>query len=194
MFSIYLQLGFEHISDWQGYDHILFIVVLCAIYKVEQWKQILILVTAFTIGHSLTLALSSLEVIQVNMEWVEFLIPVTILITALLNIINVRNIRHPMPSSSINWNYGLALFVGLIHGLGFSNFFKALEGQEELISKLLAFNIGLELGQLMIVLGVMLVAYLVLNVLKIQQKIWTLFISGATGSIALYLAIERWIF
>ena len=84
-FFIYLGLGFDHITDPGGYDHILFVIALCAIYTLRQWKQVLVLVTAFTIGHSITLALATLKLINYDTKVIELLIPVTILITAVSN-------------------------------------------------------------------------------------------------------------
>ena len=145
-FQAYLQLGFQHISDLTAYDHILFIVALCAIYQVQQWRHILILVTAFTLGHSITLALSTLDIIIVPTELIEFLIPVTIFLTAIFNVLRKEGELTPI---NMRLNYVLALFFGLIHGMGFSNYLKTLLGMEESIwQPLLAFNIGLELGQL----------------------------------------------
>ena len=86
-FDFYIQLGFEHISDFAGYDHMLFLVALCAIYRIQQWKSILVLVTAFTIGHSITLVLSSLDIVTIPSNIIEFLIPVTIFLTAINNIV-----------------------------------------------------------------------------------------------------------
>ncbi|MEM9887496.1 MAG: HupE/UreJ family protein [Bacteroidota bacterium] len=184
-FQTYLQLGFEHILDLEGYDHILFIVALCAIYKVEQWKKILVLVTAFTIGHSITLALAALDIVRFSPSIIEFLIPVTILLTALYNVFKTNHNQH-----KAIFNYLLALLFGLIHGLGFSNFFKALLGQEESIVKpLFAFNIGVELGQLIIVGIIMFVAFLVMNVFRAKQRDWVIFISGAAAGIALTLIL-----
>lgn len=187
MFRIYLQLGFEHILDLSGYDHILFIVALCAVYRWTQWRQILILVTAFTIGHSVTLALSALNIVLFPAEVIEFLIPLTILITALFNIWEDNEVEN----RRIRWNYLLALFFGLIHGLGFSNYFKALLGREEnIIQPLLAFNIGVELGQLIIVLATMILSIGFSKTLLPKHRDWTLFISGAAAGIALILTIE----
>ena len=186
MFSVYLQLGFEHILDLKAYDHILFIIALCAIYRVAEWRKILILVTAFTIGHSLTLALSALRIVNLPADLIEFLIPLTILITALYNVL-----RKAEASQRVLWNYFLALFFGLIHGLGFSNYFRALLGQEEnIIGPLFAFNVGVELGQLLIVAIIMAVSFVVMNVFKAKQRDWTLFISGAAAGVAFILMLE----
>ena len=107
--SFYIKLGFDHISDFAGYDHMLFLVALCAIYRIQQWKSILILVTAFTIGHSVTLVLSSLDILIIQSNIIEFLIPVTIFLTALNNVI----VSNSTEKSKMNKNYVMALFFGL---------------------------------------------------------------------------------
>ncbi|MEM0995072.1 MAG: HupE/UreJ family protein [Bacteroidota bacterium] len=184
-FQLYFQLGFEHILDLEGYDHILFIVALCAIYKVAQWKNILLLVTAFTIGHSVSLTLASLKIMQFSAEVVEFLIPLTILLTALYNVFKAKQDQQ---RSLMNSFY--ALCFGLIHGLGFSNYLSMLIGmEEEVLNPLLAFSIGVELGLIVIVLVVMLVGFLVMNVFGAKQRDWILFISGAAAGIALILIL-----
>ena len=122
-FKLYFGLGVDHILDIAGYDHILFVVALCAIYATQDWKKILILVTAFTIGHSITLALSTLNILNFRTDIIEFLIPVTIFITAFSNIVRKQNSMRP---GYLNLNYFFGLFFGLIHGLGFSNYLKSL--------------------------------------------------------------------
>jgi hypothetical protein len=185
MFSTYLDLGFDHILDLNGYDHILFVVVLCAIYKVSEWKKILVLVTAFTIGHSVTLAMSALDVVNFKAEIIEFLIPLTILLTALYNVFKKDKEQR------ISVNYLMALFFGFIHGLGFSNYFKALLGKEEsVVTPLLAFNIGVELGQLIIVCISMFIGFIVMNIFKVKQREWIIFVSGAAAGIAYILLME----
>ena len=158
-FLIYLQLGFEHISDFEGYDHMLFIVTLCAFYAWRSWKKIFILVTAFTIGHSITLALAAFNVLNIPQQLVETAIPITIFITA---IHNVWLGGEGNSDRAVNTNYLIALFFGFIHGMGFSNFFRALTGGESIVLELFAFNVGLEIGQLMIV-AVFFAAYFVLD-------------------------------
>ena len=122
-FRFYLKLGFDHISNLNGYDHILFLVVLCAVYRIQQWKKILILVTAFTIGHSVTLALVSFDLFNIPSSIIKFLIPATIFITAINNVIG-SNLKEK--TLNMSKNYFMALFFGLIHGMDFSNYFKAL--------------------------------------------------------------------
>jgi hypothetical protein len=189
IFQLYLELGFQHIADLKGYDHILFILTLCGIYLLSQWKNVVILVTAFTIGHSITLALATLDIVRVSTAWVEFLIPLTILITAL------GNIFHKGVSFSKRlhiFKYGLALFFGLIHGLGFSNYLRELLGMEDnLVMPLLAFNIGLELGQILILIIILLIAQTFISVFSTSRREWNLVISGASLGISLILMLER---
>src|SRR5690606_17303442 len=127
-FWLYFDLGLNHILDTNGYDHILFVLALCSVYVPRDWRKILILVTAFTIGHSVTLALSSLKIVLINTSWIEFLIPVTIFITALVNLFKRR---LPYQTQKVQVNYLFALFFGLIHGFGFSNYLRSLLGRSE---------------------------------------------------------------
>jgi hypothetical protein len=188
MFKLYLELGLEHIADLEGYDHILFVAMLCAVYSFKEWKQVLILVTAFTTGHSLTLALATLNVVRVSMTWVEFLIPVTIFITAVGNMV----VGKP-GNASAKVKYTLALFFGLIHGLGFSNYLRSLLGtRDSIVMPLLAFNIGVESGQILIVMCILTITALLLHVFKVKQRDWILVLAGAGAGIALTLMLDRW--
>lgn len=184
-FELYFRLGLNHILDLAGFDHILFVVVLCSLYSITDWKRIIILVTAFTIGHSVTLALATFQVITIDSGLVEFLIPVTIGITASGNILN-----HKV-SKGVQLNYFFALFFGLIHGLGFSNYLRALLGKEvSLLNPLFAFNIGLEAGQLLIVLLFLLLSLIPLRIFKVNQKQWTVVISAIILGMAIMMMIE----
>jgi hypothetical protein len=189
LFLMYLEEGFKHIADLSGIDHILFIVALSIRYQFADWKKLLILVTAFTIGHSLTLALSVLNLITVSTKWIEFLIPVTIVITALSNIMVTKFVfksRFPMI-------YFMASFFGLIHGLGFSNYLKGMLGRgESVLGPLLAFNVGLELGQLAIVLAILLISFIFVQLFKWSRREVLLFVSGGVFAVALQMALERY--
>ncbi|MEM9831993.1 MAG: HupE/UreJ family protein [Bacteroidota bacterium] len=187
-FSLYFNLGLTHILDIQGYDHILFVVALCSLYMLRDWRKVLILVTAFTIGHSVTLALATFNLIQVNAPLIEFLIPVTIFITAVSNILRGQKNTSP---SRVQLNYAYALFFGLIHGMGFSNYLRSLLGREEdLTVPLLAFNLGLELGQIVIVAIVLVAASIVVTILSVARRDWKLVISSAVAGIALILMMD----
>jgi len=186
-FSLYFELGWQHILDWQGYDHILFVTALCGIYLLNDWKKVLILVTAFTVGHSVTLALSVLNLIVVPTNWIEFLIPVTIVITSFYNIVKKRTFKQ-----NFNPTYIMALAFGLIHGLGFSNYLKSLLGTgNNVVAELFAFNVGLEFGQIIIVFWVLLLSFLLVQIIKVQKREWNLFLSSAIFGIAVIMAIER---
>lgn len=189
LFSTYFSLGLHHIADPKAYDHIVFIIALCAIYRLSEWKKVAILVTAFTIGHSITLALAALKIVTPQYEIVEMLIPITIAITAIYNVTKKENKDDlSIFSKNIAWNYLFALLFGLIHGLGFSNYFRELLGNEaNILQPLLAFNLGIEGGQLLIVAFILITSYLFLDVLKVSQRAWTLFISGAAFGIAVTL-------
>ncbi|NPA44871.1 MAG: HupE/UreJ family protein [Chlorobi bacterium] len=189
MFSLYLQLGFEHITDFNGYDHILFLIALATVYMLKDWKKVLVLITAFTIGHSITLALSTLNYIKIPTDLIEFLIPVTIFISALSDLF-FNKIKNKKGVHKLK--YVLAMFFGLIHGLGFSNYLRSLLGGEEnILSPLFAFNIGLEIGQIaIIIIYLSLLAVLVL-VLKLSQKYIILITSSVIILISIFLMIDR---
>ena len=162
-------------------------MALCLPYCLKDWKQVLALITAFTIGHSVTLALSVFNKILVPSTWIEFLIPVTIMITAIGN----EKQTNPQPKK-IQLRYISALIFGLIHGMGFSNYLKSMMGKSEnIITQLLAFNIGLELGQLLIVLAVLIVSFIFVRLLNMKQREWTVFISGGIFGISFIMALER---
>ena len=188
-FPFYLQLGFDHISNLAGYDHILFLIALCAVYRIEQWRKILVLVTAFTIGHSVTLALASTGAVVIPSSIIKFLIPTTIFITAIHNVVS----KHATNGSSkMGRNYVMALFFGFIHGMDFSNYFRALlMGDSSILIPLLGFNIGIELGQLLVVLVIVGIAFLFLNVIGIKHREWNLFISGAAAGMSLLSMLEN---
>ncbi len=185
---LYLRLGFKHIIDLGGVDHILFVLVLTLRYVWTDWKKILILVTAFTIGHSLTLALSTLSLLDIPVNWIEFLIPVTILITAVSNFW-VHDFEFKQRFSA---HYGLALFFGLIHGLGFSNYLKSLLGKEDsLLGPLFSFNLGLEIGQILIVLVILALSYGLTAQLKIPRKMYMRYGSILAICLSLRMIIDR---
>jgi len=187
-FGLYFSIGRQHIADLNGLDHILFVTALCVRYVFADWKKLLFLVTAFTIGHSITLALSVLNIIHLSTRWIEFLIPVTIIITAISNLF-VKKFTYKEKYPAI---YFMALFFGLIHGLGFSNYLKSLLGRgHTVVVQLLAFNIGLEVGQLLIVVAILILTFVCLNVLKINRREYILFLSGGIFGIALNMAMNR---
>lgn len=194
-FSIYLQLGFDHITDLNGYDHILFVVALCAIYRLQDWRKVLILVTAFTLGHSITLALATLRLIEYSTDLIEFLIPITILLTAVANFFHKSSESILQKEKGSQIRYPMAMAFGLIHGMGFSNYLRSLLGREEsIVSPLFAFNVGLEIGQILIVLAVLGLAFVFVDLLKVRKRDWVLAVSGVVIGVALTLIKDKWIF
>lgn len=186
-FLLYLELGKDHILDLAGFDHILFVVALCAIYTTRDWKGILFLVTAFTLGHSITLALSTFSIIIINAELVEFMIPATILFTALSNLF-----KKDLLQNKVNWiQYSLGLFFGLIHGLGFSNYLKELLGVDTgIVLQLFAFNLGLEFGQLIIVGLFFVMTFIMTELFSLARRDWRIIISSIIAGMSFMLLID----
>lgn len=186
--AFYFKTGWHHIISWNALDHILFIVALSAIYLSQNWKQVLVLVTAFTIGHSLTLALSVYDIIRINEKWVELLIACTIVATGVFNFM-VKNFKP----RSLRINYFLALFFGLIHGMGFANTIRFMLAKDQHIAlPLVSFNIGLEAGQIVVVAFILSISFLLVNKLKLNRKWWVWALSGIAILIALNMVIDRW--
>ena len=186
-FIFYFQLGWEHIISRDALDHQLFIAALCAIYTLKDWKQVLILVTAFTIGHSLTLALSVMDIIRIPSGWIEFLIPCTIVITAFSNLFQKK-----FTPRSIRINYFLALFFGLIHGLGFANSIRSMLASDQGLGMgLFGFNVGLEIGQIVVVALILLVTRVVLGFFRVDRREWVIFLSAAVFALSLMMVLER---
>lgn len=174
-FNLFFGIGIEHILNTGALDHILFIMVLCAVYLIADWKKLLVLITAFTIGHSLTIALSVYDVVRFNSSWVEFLIPLTIVLTALYNLAIAKK---TVPQGKLQLNYFIALFFGLVHGMGFANNIRfMLAESQQILLPLLGFNIGLELGQIIVVSILLLLGYFAVKIIRLQRNYWAMGLS-----------------
>ena len=185
--KFYFELGWEHITEWGALDHQLFILALAALYLFKDWKKVAILVTAFTIGHSITLALSVLDIFKLNDTLVEFLIPCTIVVTAAANIFIKEDAKAP-----IQINYFLALLFGFIHGMGFANAIRFMLVKDESLGLgLFGFNLGLEVGQLLVVAIILLVAELVVSIFHVKRRNWILVISASVISVAFMMIYDR---
>jgi hypothetical protein len=186
-FGFYFGIGWEHIISPDALDHILFIIALAAIYTAQEWKHVLILVTAFTIGHSLTLFLSVTDVVRFPDVWVEFLIPLTIVITAFSNFFH-----KSYNDKAVRLNYYFALFFGFIHGMGFANTIRFMLSEEQnLGTSLLAFNLGLEAGQIVVVAALMFLCWLFIDRFRLVRRWWVLTLSGFVLVYAMIMTIER---
>ncbi len=187
-FNLYLQTGMRHILSWDALDHLLFILALVSIYTLSQWRQLLVLVTAFTIGHSLTLALSVLDILRINDKLVEVLIPCTIIGTAIFNLTQI-NIEH----KKIRLNYFLALGFGLIHGMGFANTIRFMLAKDQnILLPLFSFNLGLELAQIIVVSLILMSMFIVLNLFKFRRAYWISSISFLAILVSARMIAERW--
>lgn len=188
-FWLYFNLGLQHVLDWKAYDHVLFLTVLVAAYSFNEWKKILWLVTIFTLGHTLSLALSTFEVVIVRSDLVEFLIPLTILLTAIYNLAHAGKKSR---TKKIQVLYFATLFFGLIHGLGFSTYFKMISGNaSNKALPLLEFALGIEAAQIIVIIVVLLISFLVQFIFKFSQRDWILVISSIVIGFTIPMLIEN---
>jgi hypothetical protein len=189
-FTLYFNIGIGHILNWEALDHILFVAALCLRYLVKDWKKVVVLVTAFTIGHSITLALSALGLVHIATRWIEFLIPLTIVATAINNLAQkTSQLEHP---SRLPVIYFFALFFGLIHGLAFASSLLSLVGKEGILVPLLAFNLGIETAQLLVVAIILVISFIFVQLLKIRRVWWVWSVSALVLLASLQMAYERW--
>jgi hypothetical protein len=189
-FKLYFDIGLGHILTWEAMDHILFVAALCLRYLMKDWRKVVILVTAFTIGHSITLALSAIGLVHFATRWIEFLIPLTIVATAINNLVQrPGQVEHP---SRLPVIYFFALFFGLIHGLAFANSLLSLVGKEGIVVPLLAFNLGIEAAQLLVVAIILLISFIFVQLMKVRRVWWIRGISALVLLASLKMAFERW--
>lgn len=189
-FTMYFNEGWSHIISTDALDHQLFIIAMAALFMLKDWKKVLIIVTAFTIGHSLTLALSVYDVVRFDSGWVEFLIPCTIVLTALNNFRFLK--ENSIQQQNIIFNYVMALLFGLVHGMGFANSIRMMLASDQKIAvPLLSFNLGLEAGQIVLILILLSVGYLLIDKLKLKRTYWIIILSSITFGFSLKMALER---
>lgn len=189
-FWLYFNLGLHHVLDWKAYDHILFLIVLCAAYSFSSWKRLLILVTLFTIGHTLSLLLASYNVVSVSGKVIEFLIPVTILVTAIFNLFTAGKEKK---IEKMGIFYVVTIFFGLIHGLGFASFFNALDSGGHLLP-LLEFALGIEAAQIIVVIVILIIAFIFQTIFRFNKRDWVLVVSSLVIGMVIPMLMENWIF
>ncbi|ABQ03566.1 MULTISPECIES: HupE/UreJ family protein [Flavobacterium] len=188
-FWIYFQIGLKHVLDINAYDHVLFLIALTVPYLFKDWKRIFLLVSLFTIGHTLALILSVYGIIAIKVNIVEFLIPITILVTALYHLFTAGKTSK---NDGINLVFFITLFFGIIHGLGFSNYFKTILGGSA-TSKLLPlgeFALGIEAAQLVVVFVVLVISYIVQTVFRFSKRDWALVMSAFIIGVVIPMIIE----
>ena len=187
-FTLFLKLAFDHVLDWKAYDHILFFIVLAVVYHFKDWKKVVGLITFFTIGHTTTLALATYDIVSIDVKIIEFLIPLTIFITAFVNVITIK--KKNFHQSNINLFF--AFFFGLIHGLGLSGFLKmVLIDSDGKLLPILEFALGVELAQMGVVLLILMAGFIAIKGMKISKRDWVLILSSIVIGIVIPMLIER---
>ncbi|PTM03242.1 MAG: HupE / UreJ protein [Bacteroidetes bacterium] len=183
-----VQYGINHVLDIKGYDHLLFLMVLAVPYVFKDWKRVLLLITMFTLGHTLSLVLATYGIVTVNGKLVEFLIPVTILIIAVYNVFTASKKGK---GNKIGLLFFTALFFGLIHGLGFARYLKMLAGQSEnKIELLLEFALGIEIAQVIIVFVVLFLGFLGQTIFRFSRRDWVMVISAVVVGLVIPMIIQ----
>ncbi len=186
-FLFFVKEGFFHVLDWKAYDHVLFLIALVAVYDFKNWKKVIWLITLFTIGHTISLILASFKVVTVSSKWIEFLIPLTIFITALVNIFYAKAVSK---ETKTNTNLFFALFFGLIHGLGFSGYFNMIVGKSSKFIPLLEFALGIELAQILIVFIILFLGFIVQTIFRFSKRDWVLIISSIVIGVLIPMLIN----
>lgn len=185
---LYFKMGLNHVLDFSAIDHILFLIVLAVVFSFKQWKKVLWLVTLFTLGHSFSLALAAFGVLEISVDLIEFLIPLTIFITGVINLFTAKKTSK----GKENINLLFALFFGLIHGLGFSNYFKMMIGQEEdKVLPLLEFALGIEAAQVIIVLAILSLGFFFQNIFNVNRRDWILVFSSIVIGFSIQMMMDR---
>jgi len=189
-FWLYLKLGVTHVLDWKAYDHVLFLIVLVAAYNFTNWKRVLVLVTLFTLGHTVSLLLASYDIVSVSTNMVEFLIPMTIMVAALYNLFSSRKGDR---KNKLWLYYILTVFFGLIHGFGFASYFKMVNDDESFLP-LLEFALGIELAQIIVVLIVMVIGFIGQALFRFKKRDWVLVVSSIVIGMVIPMLIKNWPF
>ena len=189
-FWLYLKLGLTHVLDWQAYDHIVFLIVLVAAYNFSNWKRIFILVSLFTIGHTASLLLANYSVVTVSSKWIEFLIPVTILVAAVYNLFTSGKINR---SGKVGLFYVITVFFGLIHGFGFATYYKMITGGNDILP-LFEFALGIEFAQLIIVTIVLILSFIFQSIFRFNKRDWVLVVSSIVIGVVIPMLQNNWPF
>lgn len=192
-FLIYFNMGLKHVLDIHAYDHILFLIALMIPYAFKDWQRVLFLVSLFTLGHTLALILSVFGIVKIQVNVVEFLIPITILITAIFHLFTAGKSGK---KESITFIAFVTVFFGLIHGLGFSNYFNAIMvgSNSDKLFPLLEFALGIEAAQIIVVLVVLIISYLVQTVFRFSKRDWALVLSAFIIGVVLPMILQSEIF
>lgn len=189
-FWLFFKLGLEHVLDWKAYDHVLFLIVLSAAYTFNSWRKLIILVTLFTLGHTVSLLLANYGVVMVSTTLIEFLIPVTILVTALFNLFTAGKEQR---AEKLGLFYITTIFFGLIHGFGFASYYKMINADNEILP-LLEFALGIEAAQIIVVIIVLILAFIIQTLFRFNKRDWVLVVSSIVIGMIIPMLINNWIF
>lgn len=183
-----VQYGINHVLDINAYDHVLFLIVLSVPYVFKDWKRVLFLVSIFTLGHTLSLVLAAYNIVKINSQLVEFLIPITILIVALFNLFTAGKGAQ---KNKIGVLFFSTLFFGLIHGLGFAREFKLMVGKSESkVATLIEFALGIEIAQVIIVFIVLFLGYLIQTIFRFSKRDWIMVISAVVVGLVIPMVLN----
>ncbi|WP_435135237.1 HupE/UreJ family protein [Formosa sp. A9] len=187
-FLFYVQYGVNHVLDINGYDHILFLMVLTVPYVFKDWKRVLVLVSLFTLGHTLSLVLAAYDIVKINGALVELLIPITILIMAVFNVFTAGKTQQ----KGVGVLLLSALFFGIIHGLGFAREFHLLVGNSSnKLLPLIEFALGIEIAQVIIVFVVLFFSYVMQTVFRFSKRDWVLVLSSIVIGLVIPMILEN---
>jgi hypothetical protein len=186
------QDGVYHILNIQSYDHILFLIVLTVPYLFKDWKRVFVLISIFTVGHCVSLALTTYDIINVNLKLIELLIPISILLVALFNVFTTGKRSH---GPTIGLVFFTALFFGLVHGLGFvSAFERLISSSENKLIALLEIGLGLEIGQLFVAFIVIFLSFLCQTIFRFSKRDWVMVTSAIVVGVVLPILIDNNLF
>lgn len=187
-FWFHVEYGINHVLDINAYDHVLFLIVLAVPYLFKDWKRVLLLVTLFTLGHTLSLVLAAYNVVSVNGQLVEFLIPITIMIVALFNVFTAGKGAQ---KEKVGVLFFSALFFGLVHGLGFAREFRMLVGKSDnKLVTLLEFALGIEIAQIIIVFVVLFLGFIMQTVFRFSNRDWVMVISAVVVGLVIPMILN----
>ncbi|WP_111308989.1 HupE/UreJ family protein [Confluentibacter sediminis] len=183
-----IQYGINHVLDINAYDHVLFLIALSVPYVFKDWKRVLLLVSMFTLGHTLSLVLAVYDIVRIKVSLVEFLIPITILIVAIFNVFTAG--KGPQ-KGNVGVLFISTLFFGLIHGLGFAREFKIMLGDtDNKLVLLVEFALGIEIAQIIIVFIVLFLGYLVQTLFRFSKRDWVMVISAVVVGLVIPMILK----
>ncbi len=184
--------GFYHVLQLNAYDHILFLVVLAVPYLFDNWKRVFMLITVFTMGHCVSLGLTTYNVIDVNSQLVQFLIPLTILVIALYNVFTAGKKAN---NTKVGLVFFASLIFGLLHGLGFvTNFHRMISASENKLIALLEIGLGIEVGQLVIAFIIIFLSFICQTIFRFSKRDWVMVISAIVLGFVLHMLLKSHIF